>query len=221
MLRGGQGVPLEETKGAFAMTAFEMPPTIGSCGPGCPTCADLRRAAVALIGRMGLEAVTPERLAQVAGMPEDVLALHACGDVDACVAAAYREAIEGMQSRFAARLRSAATRDSGLRDATRDLLVYLARHADVAAFVSIEVLNGPRELLELREHLRRGSVASVRRELARFDGAAVAPELQVEMLLATMSHAIARQVTTGQTGMLPEVLEPALTMAHACEPLPG
>ena len=203
------------------MTAFEMPPLTGTCGPGCPTCADLRRAAVALIGSMGLDGVTPERVAHVAGLPEDVLALHACGDVDACVAAAYREATEGMQSRFAARLREATTRDQGLRDATRDLLAYLARHDDVAAFVVVEVLNGPRELLELREHLRQVSVASVRRELARFDGAAVAPELQVEMLLATMGHAISRQVATGQTATLPAALEPALTMAHACEPLPG
>jgi hypothetical protein len=183
--------------------------------------ADLRRAAVALIGSMGLAGVTLERLAHVAGLPEPARSVHACGELDACVAAAYQETVEGMQSRYAARLRTAATRDEGLRDATRDLLAYLARHSDVAAFVSIEVLNGGRELLELRERLRRQSVANVRRELARFDGPGTAPELQVEMLVATMGHTIARHVTTGQTAMLTGALEPALAMADACEPLPA
>jgi hypothetical protein len=203
------------------MTAFDSSPTTATCAPGCPDCADLRRAAVALIGSMGLAGVTPERLAQVAGLPEPALGVHACGDADACVAAAYEEAIAGLQSRYAARLRAAATREEGLRDATRDLLAHLARHPDVAAFVAVEVLGGNRELLELRERLRRQSVAGVRRELARFDGAAVAPALQVEMLVATMAHTIARRVTTGETARLPEALEPVLAMADACEPLPA
>jgi hypothetical protein len=201
------------------MTAFETPPVIRACGPGCPVCADVRRAAVALVGSLGLAGVTPERLAQVAGLPAEALAAHRCGEVDACVAAAYREAVEGMQSRFAARLRSAATREDGLRDATEDLLAYLARNSDLAALVAVEVLNGGRELLELRERLRRRSVENVRRELARLDGTAAPPAVQVEMLVATIGHAIARQVTTGQTALLPEMLEPALTLVHACEPL--
>jgi hypothetical protein len=200
------------------MTAFDSSRTSSICGPACPTCADLRRAAVALVGSMGLADVTPERLAQVAALPERALAAHVCGDVDACVAAAYQETIEGMQSRYAARLRAAATREEALRDATRDLLVQLAHRPAVAAFVTIEVLGGNRELLELRERLRRQSVASVRRELARFDGAA-APELQVEMLVGTMTHAIARRVSSGETATLPDLLEPVLTLAEACEPL--
>jgi hypothetical protein len=203
------------------MTAFDSSRRPSTCGPACPTCADLRRAAVALVGSMGLAGVTPERLAQVAALPERALAAHVCGDVDACVAAAYQETIEGMQSRYAARLRAAATRDEALRDATRDLLAQLARRPAVAAFVTIEVLGGNRELLELRERLRRQSVAIVRRELARFDGAGVAPELQVEMLLGTMAHAIARRVSSGETATLPDVLEPVLTLAGACEPLPA
>jgi hypothetical protein len=231
MLGRGQGVPPPEEKRerereresarAIAMTALPKTSTTDQCGPGCPTCADLRRAAVALVGSMGLEGITPVRLARVAGLPPDALAVHACGDVDACVASAYRKAVEGMQSRYAARLRAASTREEALRDATRDLLVYLARHPDVASFVSVEVRNGGRALMSLREELRRRSVANVRRELARFDGPAVAPELQVEMLIATMGHTIARHVATGETAKLPDALEPALAMAGACEPLPA
>jgi hypothetical protein len=197
------------------MTALDSSRTSSICGPGCPTCADLRRAAVALVGSMGLADVTPARLAQVAAVPERALAAHVCGDVDACVAAAYKEAIEGMQSRYAARLRAAATREEALRDATRDLLAQLARRPAVAAFVTIEVLGGNRELLELRERLRRQSVANIRRELARFDGTAAAPELQVEMLVGTMTHAIARRVGSGETATLPDLLEPVLTLADA------
>jgi len=155
------------------------------------------------------------------GLPAGGLAAHACGDVDECVAAAYREAVEGVQSRYAVRLRAASTRDEALQDATRDLLTYLARHPHVASFVSVEVLKGGRELMALREELRRRSVANVRRELARFDGPAVAPELQVEMRIATMGHTIARHVTTGETAKLPSALDPALAMAGACEPLPA
>ena len=87
------------------MTATSTASIIRQCGPGCPTCADLRRAAVALVGDRGLAAATSDRLARTAGLPVETLGVHACGDVDVCVAEAYRETIEGMQSRFAARLR--------------------------------------------------------------------------------------------------------------------
>ena len=50
------------------MREFDSRASAGACTPGCPTCADLRRAAVALVGSMGLEGVTPERLGQVAGL---------------------------------------------------------------------------------------------------------------------------------------------------------
>jgi len=199
---------------------IETAAPIGGCGPGCPTCADLRRAAVALVGSFGLEGATPRRLAQVAGLPDATLARHACGDVDRVIRAAYVEQIELLQARYAARLHGAPSRDEGLREATADLLAYLARHADVAAFVTLEVLKGGRELLELREALRIRTVANLRRELARFDYGAVASDLQIEMLLATMNHTIARHVEAGRAAELPAALEPALAMAGACAPLP-
>jgi hypothetical protein len=191
------------------------------CLPGCPTCADLRRAAVALVGSVGLEGVTPERLGQVAGLAPEALDAHICGRVDIVIPAAYAEQMEGLQARFAGRMRRAQTREEGLREATADLLAYLARHGDVAAFVTVEVVRGGRELLELREAMRRRSVANVRRELARFDGGAVASELQIEMLVATMGHTIARHVQAGRTSELTAALEPALAMAGACAPLPA
>jgi hypothetical protein len=49
----------------------------------------------------------------------------------------------------------------------------------------------------------------------------VAPTLQVEMLVATMGHTIARHVSTGERARLSEALEPALALADACEPLPA
>jgi hypothetical protein len=220
MLAAVTGSCLREGKEAIAMTESVPEPTTG-CRAGCQTCADLRRAVVALAGSFGLEAVTGDRLAEVARIPAHALDAHACGAVDACVAAAYEEQIEGLQARFAARLRRGPTREDGLREATSDLLAYLARHPDVAAFVSVEVVKGGRELLELRERLRQRSVENVRRELARFDGAAVAPQLQIEMLVATMSHTIARHVHAGRTSELPDAIEPALAMASACEPLPA
>ena len=60
----------------------------------------------------------------------------------------------------------------------------------------------------------------MRRELERFDGDAVASDLQIEMLCATMGHTIARHVTAGRTSELTGALEPALALASACEPLP-
>jgi hypothetical protein len=155
----------------------------------------------------------------VAGPAPEVLDAHICGRIDVVIPAAYQEQMEGLQARFAARLRRGATREAGLRDATADLLDYLARHGDVAAFVTVEVVKGGRELLELREQLRRRSVANVRRELARFDGGVVASELQVEMLVATMGHTIRRHVDAGRTSELAGAIEPALAMAGACVPL--
>lgn len=193
----------------------------GHCGPGCGVCADLRRAAIALAGAMGLEGVTAARLAQVAGVPEPELAAHACGTVDAAVAGAFEELHLRLQQRYAAMLRAAATRDAGLRAATHDLLCHLARRPDIAAFVALEVRKGGRDLLQLGEGLRRRAVASVRRELMRFDGAAVASELQIEMLVAATGHLIMREVELGHTSSLPEVLDSVLTLAPACEPMPA
>jgi hypothetical protein len=203
------------------MTELESPPRAERCLPGCPTCADLRRAAVALVASVGLEGVTRERLGQVAGLGPASLDVHICGRLDIVIPAAYEELMEGLQARFADRLRHGATREDGLRDATADLLAYLARHGDVAAFVTVEVLKGGRELLELRERLRLRTVANVRRELARWDGEAVASELQIEMLVATMGHTIARHVDAGRTAELPGAIEPALAMAGACAPIPA
>jgi hypothetical protein len=166
-----------------------------------------------------MEGATRERLGQVAGLAPAVLDLHICGRLDVVIPAAYAEQMEGLQARFAARMRRAGTREAGLRDATADLLDYLARHGDVAAFVTVEVVQGGRELLELREEMRLRSIANVRRELARFDGGAVASDLQIEMLVGTMGHTIARHVHAGRTSELPGALEPALAMAGACAPL--
>jgi hypothetical protein len=200
------------------MTATSTASITGRCGPGCPTCADLRRAAVALAGGIGLAGVTSERLARFAGLPVETLELHVCGDADACITAAYRETIAGMQSRFAARLRAATTREQGLRDATANLLAYLARHPDVASFVTVEVVHGGRDLMAQHERLRRESVRSLQRELARFDGDAVAPEVQLEMLVATIGQTIARHVTAGEAEKLPDVLDEALAIVDACAP---
>jgi hypothetical protein len=219
MLARGRGV-IGAEEGTIAMTELETDDADGRCRPGCPICAGLRRAAVAVVGNLGLDGITAERLAQVCGLRPEAAARHACGSVDVVVAAAYVEAMEGLQARFAARLRRAATREQGLRDATADLLAYLARHGDVAAFVTVEVRHGHRELQKLREKMRLRSVANVRRELARFDGDAVAPDLQIEMLIATMGLIIARHVEAGRTAELPAALEPALALADACEPLP-
>jgi hypothetical protein len=202
------------------MTEFDTD-AAGRCLPGCPTCAKLRRAAVALVGSLGLEGITAERLAQVSGLSPEIAAHHVCGSVDVVVPAAYVEAMDGLQARYAARLHRAATREQALRDATADLLAYLARHGDVAAFVTVEVRKGGRELQELREAMRRRSVANVRRGLARFDGDAVAPDLQIEMLVATMGVTIAQHIDAGRTADLPSAIEPALVMADACEPLPA
>jgi len=198
------------------MTAITRASITARCGPGCPTCADLRRAAVALAGRAGLAGVTSERLAQFAGLPRGTLGVHVCGDVEACLAAAYRETIAGMQSRYAARLRAAATLDAGLRDATADLLAYAARHPDVASFVTVEIPRGGGELAVLRERLHRQTIRNLREELGRFEGAA-APEPQVELLIETMRQTIAHRVTTGETANLLDTLDAVL--ATAGEPL--
>jgi hypothetical protein len=170
---------------------------------------------------VGLEGETRERLGPVAGLQPEALDAHVCGAVDVCVATAYEELMEGLQARFADHLRRASSRDEGLRDATADLLAYLARHGDVASFVTVEVRKGGRELLQLREEMRGRTIANVRRELARFDGPAVASDLQIEMLVATMGHTIARHVELGRTSELPSALGPALAMAGACAPLPA
>jgi hypothetical protein len=197
------------------MTAISTASITRRCGPGCPTCADLRRAAVGLTGGIGFAGVTSERLATFAELPVETLELHVCGDADACVTAAYRETIEGMQSRFAARLRAAATRDEALRDATADFLAYLARHPDVAAFLTAR---GDREMMALREELRRVSIRNLQRELTRFDGEAVTPELELQRLVATMGRTVARHVAARETQKLPDALDAALETAGACLP---
>ena len=199
------------------MSAITAASITRRCGPGCPTCADLSRAVIALADREGMAGVTPERLARFAGLPVERLDLHVCGKVEACVADAYGETMEGLQSRYAAQMRAAATRDEALRDATADLFAYLARHPAVASFVAVEVFRGGPELLELREELRRRSVRELARELGRFDGDGSAPEIQGETIVAAIGQTVARHVATGQTRRLPDAVAGVLATGGARE----
>ena len=199
------------------MNAISRASIAERCGPGCPTCADLRRAAVALSASAGLDGVTPEGLAEVSGLRPERLGVHDCGAADTCLAAAYRETIEGMLSRYTACLQAAPTRGAGVRDATADLLAYLARHPDVASFVTVEAPKGGPRLAALREGLRRRSVGRLAEELARFDGVDVASERQLEQLVETMERTVARYVTAGEAAKLPGALDAVL--ATVGEPL--
>lgn len=183
------------------------------CGTDCATCRTLREAAARLVTEQGIENVTSEDLADAVGLTTVQMALHRDGAAHAAIGHAYLEASHRLHDVWAARFDGHDTWCGGLRAAMDALLRALAEDEVVARLCFVEVPHGDRELLRLREGVRRRNVEILCEQYALHHPGEEVPEIHIELVCGTIVHAIAEAVENDRTADLVERLDEIMAVA--------
>lgn len=188
------------------------------CGPDCRTCARLRRAAVEVSAAVGISGVDASLLASTAGVPLSAVAGHGPGSAKGWVAVAYAHATQQLQSDFETDFAAGGSWGDGLRRATEHLVDTLASDSARARFCYVEVTRGDASMRELREAVRRRSIALFTSQYVERYGTLDVPEIKLELACNSIIHVIATHAREGRTAELPEALDAMLLAAGSWEP---
>lgn len=190
------------------------------CSPACSACERLRAAALAIVDRDGIDAVTTERLADEAGVPVSEVLEH-YSDPATCLYETYDEVADRIFDEFASAFAVRTGWRMALRSAARRVLERMAsRHAE-ARFYFVEVLRGDHELLSRHLAARARMVELFARELGRRVGVGQLPHVQVELLIGAGFHAVSAAVADGRTEELPGLQRELVSRAYVFQPIPG
>ncbi len=185
----------------------------------CPACALLRSHALAIVGAVGIDALSLDSLSRHSGMRLDDVVSHYPTATE-CLHDTYDHAAQGIYVDFADALRQGTDWSQALTLAVRRVLARLAARPEEARLCFVEVLRGDRDLLRRSDAARRRVVELFAREYARrCDPTRVPPTMQVELLIGAGFRAIAATIDEGRPDGLPE-LEPDLTsLADVFQPV--
>jgi AcrR family transcriptional regulator len=181
-------------------------------------CVKLRGAALEVVGRDGIEALSTERLADQAGVPADEVAAH-YPDARDCLHETYEEVSRSIYEDFARAFAAEEGWRRALMLAARTLLERLAARPAEARLCFQEVLRGDHELLRRRDAARRRMVDLFVEELGRRRDAPEQFRMQLEMLIGAEFQAIAMGVAGGDLAELPELHLELESRAFVFEPL--
>jgi AcrR family transcriptional regulator len=188
------------------------------CKQGCPTCAELRGAALQIVGGEGIEAMTLERLSSEAGLSLDEVVPH-YPSASACLYETYEEVSRGVLADFAATFAAEMGWRHALTAAARKLLERMAARPAEARLCFQEILRGDHELLRRRDAARQRMVDLFVRELRRRLGDNEVPRIQLELLIGAGFQAIAAAVEEDRLSELPELLAELTSRAYVFEPV--
>jgi AcrR family transcriptional regulator len=197
----------------MASTAVKPAARSRVCGTGCATCRSLREAAVRLVTENGIEHVTSDDLADAVGLTTTQLALHRDGAAHTCIGDAYLEASSRLHDVWASRFVGHETWSGGLREAMSALLRALAEDEVSARLCFVEVPHGDREILRLREGVRRRNVEILCAEYEAHHPGEPVPEIHIELVCGTIVHAIAEAVANDRTAELVDRLDEIMAVA--------
>jgi AcrR family transcriptional regulator len=157
---------------------------------GCATCRELRSAAISLVARRGIHAVTHRDVAAAAGVELDRAAEH-YPTLDHCLAAALEEGSEHFRAATERALDQEGTWQERLRAATLAMVEEFDLHPELARFCVVEA---PRsDLLRLRGARLAARRRYLRLMLSHFDHADDAmSEVGMEVLVGA-GHHVARE----------------------------
>jgi hypothetical protein len=187
------------------------------CKQKCPNCAELRRAAVEIVGRGGIAAVSIERLADATRLTEDEVGAH-YPSAAACLCDAYDEVSRSVLKDFAAAFAIERDWRGALTGAARGLLERMAARPAEARLCFQEVLRGDHELLRLRDAARRRMLDLFVSELRRRTGDQRVSTVQLELLIGAGFQAIAAAVAEDRVADLPTMLAELTSRAYVFEP---
>lgn len=199
----------------MASTAVRPEAETRLCGTDCATCRRLREAAARLAVEHGIANVTVEDLADAVGMQPVQLALHRDGGPHTSIGHAYLETSAALHAVWAANFAAHGTWAGGLRGAMDGLLQELVEDDVAARLCFVEVPRGDRELLALREGVRRRNVEILCEQYVRHHAGDSVPEIHIELVCGMILHAIAEGVANDRTDALGERVDEILAVAGA------
>lgn len=186
-----------------------------ACEPGCAACRCLRLAALQIIGGRGIEALTLDRAAALAGLPLPVAREHYESPF-VCLCATYDVLASELVAEIEAAFEDATDWQTAFARSLCELLERIAASRGEARLAFIEVARGDRVLRHRRDLVRRRLVTFLLCEYERLHpDEEPLPAMQVEMLVGSAFHTIAGEVAAGRTADLPE-LGPRLVQATGC-----
>ena len=187
------------------------------CHPDCETCAQIRDAAVELVGAEEIEQVTHERLAARTGLCIDEIAEH-YHDAGTCLYEAYEEVSYGIYQDFQRSFAAEQGWRRALMLGSHTLLTRLAARPAEARLCFVEILRGDHELLRRRNQARRRLVDLFVVELGRRRDDPEQYRMQLELLIGAAFQAIAAAVATGDLAELPGLEPELVSRAFVFEP---
>lgn len=176
-----------------------------SCQPSCATCAQLRAAALQIVGEQGIGALTHETVAARSRLSAESVAAH-YPELASCLYEGYDEKASDLVRAVVAGYEGDADWLSGFERSRVGLLDWLSAHPAGARLFFVEALRGDRELRLRRDLTRRKIVEFVTGEYARSANGDGAPALQIELLIAAGFQLISGAMCNGGTHELAEKL---------------
>jgi hypothetical protein len=165
------------------------------CFSDCPTCRRLRKAAVVLAVRDGIEATTREAIAEFAEVPLERAAQHYPTAED-CLAAAYDEGALRVRRLCVRTLRGSGSWQERLRAAVDEAIQEFKTRPELARFCMVEAWRSDLPVLcAARMAARERFVAILAEESGPEDEAL--PDLRFEMLAGAAHHMVSEQLQVG------------------------
>lgn len=200
-----------------ARIAAEVRTATGSCMSACATCAQLRAAALVIIGENGIDGLTHDRLAEQASLSAEQTRQH-YPYLSECLYETYEEVSNSIYDVFARCLAAEPRWRSALALAGRTLLERMAANPAEARLCFVDILRGDHELLRRREAARRRLVDLFVAELGRRRGEPEQFRVQLELLIGAGFQAIAAAVAAGAIDELPRLGPELESRAFVFEP---
>jgi AcrR family transcriptional regulator len=165
------------------------------CFSDCPTCRRLRKAAVGLAVRHGMEAATTEAIAERAEVPLERAVQH-YPTAEGCLAAAYDEGALLVRRICARTLRGNGPWQDRLRAAVDAVIGEFKSRQELARFCMVEAWRSDMPVLCATRLAARERFVAILAEEAGVDDADL-PELRFEMMAGAAHHMVSEQIQDG------------------------
>jgi AcrR family transcriptional regulator len=168
--------------------------------PGCPTCRELREAAIALATRDGIDAVTMTAIKDEVGTQHSTAKRH-YRSAEECLVAAYDEAAGDFFDAFANAFTAAESWPDRLHQAADAVMALVRARPRTARFCAVEAARSSSLALRQRQLvMRERYVAALEDQYARDGGDDELPALRFEVMVGAARHAVGRVLESGRFG---------------------
>jgi AcrR family transcriptional regulator len=170
----------------------------GGCFSDCPTCRRLRKAAVELAVRNGIEAASSDAIAEIAEVPLERAVEHYPTAED-CLAAAYDEGALRLRRLLVRTLRGSGSWHDRLRAMVDVAIEEFKVQPELARFCMVEVSRSDHPVLCATRLAARERFVAILSEECGMDDTDL-PELRFEMLAGAAHHLVSEHLRGADNG---------------------